>query len=60
MQGYQQLAGEQFLARQAGTISFDDVRRTYAAFTEAFERMLGVPKGSVTLTDEATLRFWFG
>jgi AcrR family transcriptional regulator len=59
VQGYQELAGEQFRARQAGTISFDEVRRTYAAFTEAFERILGVRKGSVTLIDEPTLRFWF-
>jgi len=60
MQGYQELAGEQFLARQAGTISFEEVKRTYAAITEALERILGVPRGSVTLADEATLRFWFG
>ncbi len=60
MQGYQALAGEQFLARQAGSISFDDVVRTFAASTEAFERILGIPHGSVALIDEATLRFWFG
>ena len=59
VQGFQQLATEQFLARQAGTISFAAVQRTYAAFTEAFERILGVPKGSVTLIDDATLHFWF-
>ena len=58
--GFQQLATEQFLARQAGTITFEEVRRTYAAFTEAFERVLGTPKGSVTLIDDATLHFWFG
>jgi AcrR family transcriptional regulator len=60
MQGYQELAGEHFLGRQAGTISFEVVLRTYAAFTEAFERILGVPHGSVILVDESTLRFWFG
>jgi len=59
-QGYQELAGEHLVARQAGTISFEDVRRSHAAFTEAFERILGVPHGSVTLTDDETLRFWFG
>ncbi len=58
-QGYQELAVEHFLGRQAGTIGFDTVLRAYAAFTEAFERILGVPKGSVTLADEATLRYWF-
>ncbi len=60
MHGYQELAGQHFLARQAGMISFEDVLRNYAAFTEAFERILGIPPGSVTLADESTLRFWFG
>jgi AcrR family transcriptional regulator len=60
IQGYQELAGEHFLARQAGTISFEAVLRTYAVFTGAFERILGIPPGSVTLTDEPTLRYWFG
>jgi AcrR family transcriptional regulator len=59
VQGYQMLAGEQFVARQAGAISFDVVKRTYAAFTEALERILGIPKGAATFMDEATLRFWF-
>ena len=57
-QGYQELAGELFLGRQAGTISFEVVLRTYAAFTEAFERILGIAPRSVTLVDEPTLRFW--
>jgi len=60
VQGYQELAGEFFLARQAGTIDLEAVLRTHAAFAEAFERILGVPPGSVTLTDESTLRYWFG
>lgn len=58
--GYQDLAGQQFLARHADTISFDEVKRTFAAVTEAFERLLGVPTGSVALSSEETLRFWFG
>ncbi len=60
MQGIQEIATDDFIARQAGTITLDDVRRSVASFTEAFERVLGIPKGSLTLTDEATLRFWFG
>jgi AcrR family transcriptional regulator len=60
MQGFQEIAMDLFMARQAGTIKFDDVRRSIGSFTEAFERILGVPKRSVTLADEATLRFWFG
>jgi AcrR family transcriptional regulator len=60
MQGYQELAGELFRDRLAGTIGFEVVLRTYAAFTDAFERILGVPHGSVTLVNESTLRYWFG
>jgi AcrR family transcriptional regulator len=60
MEGFQQQATDLFIARQAGTVSFEVVKRSVAANTEAFERILGVPKGSVSLTDEPTLRFWFG
>jgi len=60
MQGFQEIAMDLFMARQAGTIAFDEAHRSIASFTEAFERILGVPKRSVTLADEATLRFWFG
>jgi AcrR family transcriptional regulator len=60
MQGFQEIAMDDFIARQAGTITFDHVQRSVESFTDAFEKILGVPKGSVTLTDEPTLRFWFG
>jgi AcrR family transcriptional regulator len=60
MLGFQLQATDLFIARQAGTISFEVVQRAVAANNEAFERILGVPKGSLTLTDEPTLRFWFG
>ena len=60
MEGFQQQASELFIARQAGTVTFEEVQRAVAANTEAFERILGVPKGSLTLTSEPTLRFWFG
>jgi hypothetical protein len=60
MLGFQEIALDDFIARQAGTITFDHVKRSVASFTDAFERILGVESGSVTLTDEPTLRFWFG
>jgi AcrR family transcriptional regulator len=60
MQGYQELAGELFRDRQNGTVSFEVVLRTFAALTDAFERILTVPPGSVSLIDEPTLRYWFG
>jgi hypothetical protein len=59
MQGVQELAIDHFIARQAGTITFEVVQRAVAVYTEAFERILGIPQGSLTLTDEPTLRFWF-
>jgi len=60
MLGFQQQANDLFVARQAGTIGFDVVQRSVAANTDAFERILGVSKGSLTIIDEPTLRFWFG
>ena len=60
MLGYQEVATQYFLARQAGTITFEEVQRSFAAYTEALERILGVAAGSARLVDEATLRLWFG
>jgi hypothetical protein len=60
MLGFQQQATDLFIARQSRAITFEVVQRSVAAHTEAFERILGVPKGSITLTDDKTLRFWFG
>jgi AcrR family transcriptional regulator len=60
MQGFQQHAIDLFIARHAGTVTFEVVQRSVAANTEAFERILGIPHGSLTLTDGPTLRFWFG
>ena len=60
MQGFQEQATHLFIARQANTIPFEVVERTVAGFTAAYERILGIPKGSLTLADHATLHFWFG
>jgi AcrR family transcriptional regulator len=60
MLGFQEEASDLFVARQAGTIGFDAVQRSVATNTEAFERILGIPQGSLTLIDETALRFWFG
>lgn len=60
MLGFQEQATHLFIARQSNSVPFEVVERTIAGFTEAFERILGVPKGSLTLTDQATLHFWFG
>ena len=40
----------------------DDMRRienTVAAYTDAVERVLGIPTGSLHLTDAETLKEWF-
>jgi AcrR family transcriptional regulator len=60
MQAFQDLAIEQFIGRQTGTISFEVVRKTSVANTEACERILGVTRGSLTLIDQPTLHLWFG
>src|SRR4030081_2067453 len=52
MEGFQQQAVDLFIARQGGTVSFEVVRRSVAANTEAFARLLGVPKGAITLAGE--------
>jgi AcrR family transcriptional regulator len=59
MLGYQDFASEQFLARHTGLVTFAEVERSFDALPRAFERLLGVPRGSIRLGDEATLRFWF-
>ena len=48
-----------FVARQADTITFEDVERSIRAYFEAFERVLGLPARSWPTVDTATLRFWF-
>jgi AcrR family transcriptional regulator len=60
MLGFQQKATDLFIARQSGAIPFEAVQQSVAAYTEAFDRILGIQKGSLTLTDDKTLRFWFG
>src|SRR5713226_5069813 len=46
MQGFQEQATNLFVSRQAGTVTFEVVQRSVAGFTEAFERILGLPNGS--------------
>jgi AcrR family transcriptional regulator len=58
--GFQDVATDLFLARQANTISFEDAERTMSSFTHAFERILGARRGSVRVVDQKTLHEWFG
>lgn len=59
MLGANETATQLFLARHANIISFEDVVASLSAFREAFERILGLPAGSLTMLDEATLHLWF-
>ena len=60
LQGLQEGATEMFIARQAGTIPLEVVERNIKSYTESFERILGVSRGSINLLDEVTLHEWFG
>ena len=60
LQGANETASHLFLDRQAGTISFEEVEQTLAAYTEAYERILGLAAGTFRFMDRPTLRFWFG
>jgi len=60
LQGTNETAVELYVARQAGKVSFEAVQRLLATYVEAFERLLGLPCGSLTLVDQAVLREWYG
>jgi AcrR family transcriptional regulator len=60
MLGFQERAIDLFIASQSRTITFEAVQRAIASLTEAVERILGIPQGSLTLMDEQALHFWFG
>jgi AcrR family transcriptional regulator len=59
MQGAGDAAVDLFVGRQGGTVEYDEVRRAFEAYREAFERILGAPAGSVSILDDATLHQWF-
>ena len=60
MQSAQEQATHLFMARQAKTIPFELVERTFAGLTQAFVRILGISPRSLTFQDRATLDLWFG
>ncbi|MEO8273820.1 MAG: TetR/AcrR family transcriptional regulator [Chloroflexota bacterium] len=59
IQGSQELALKQFVGCQSGELTVDDVIRAFASYTEAVERILGTPPGSLVLVDPDMLRTWF-
>lgn len=58
--GLQEVATDLFIARQADTITYEDVVRSFASYTDAFERILGAPGGTVDIVDDVVMREWFG
>jgi len=60
LQGFQDIATELFLDRQAGRIELATVEQTFANYSSAIERILGAPAGSVHLIDRSVLHAWFG
>jgi AcrR family transcriptional regulator len=60
VQGMSELASELWVERQLGTITLEEVVMTFEAYKEAFERIVGVPPGTLKFLDDATIEFWFG
>jgi AcrR family transcriptional regulator len=60
MVGMSELAMELWIGRQDGTITFEEVKRTFDAYQEAFERIVGARPGSLRFLDERALEVWFG
>ena len=58
MQGAQLVATQLLLDRYAHAISFAQVERTLQAYSDAYEAILGAPRGSLRM-DREMLRFWF-
>jgi AcrR family transcriptional regulator len=58
--GANEAAVELYVARQERTVTFEVVRQTLQAYGDAFDRIVGAESGSFPITDEATLRLWFG
>jgi AcrR family transcriptional regulator len=57
--GSQEEASRLFVERQVNAVSYADVERTFAAFSDALDRILGLQPGRLSLTDPPTLRAWF-
>src|SRR5262245_55101823 len=57
--GLSETASELYVARQAGAVTFEAAERALAAHYEAFERILGIPAGSLPF-DRQLIREWFG
>jgi hypothetical protein len=57
-QGSGELASELFVARQTNTVTLEEVADNLGAFNAAYERILGLPSGSLPV-DPLTIADWF-
>jgi AcrR family transcriptional regulator len=60
VQGVGELALELWVGRQDEAITLEEVKRTFGAYREAFERIVGVRPGTLEFIDEPTIELWFG
>ena len=60
LQGMQDEATDLFVARQANTVSYEEVETRFVSYASAFERVLGVEAGSISLVDRPILHAWYG
>ena len=60
IQGANETATELYFARRDDAIPYAEVEPRLAVYWNAMERMLGLPGGSLTKIDRATLREWYG
>jgi AcrR family transcriptional regulator len=54
------MGSELFVARRAGTITYEQAVRPIEAMAAAMDRILGADPGTFPRTDERVLRTWFG
>jgi AcrR family transcriptional regulator len=57
--GLNEAATHLYFARQANTITYEEVEGRFTAYADAFERILGLPSGSWPVVDPAVLRQWY-
>ena len=55
-----QIMHELWIGRQDGTVTLEEVKGTFHAYLEAFERIVGVRPGSLQFLDDQTIEMWFG
>jgi AcrR family transcriptional regulator len=58
--GLSETATRLYLDRQDDLVRLEEVESRLGAFVEAFERILGLPGGSLVLVEDRSLHVWFG